>query len=93
LNRERHSEDRQDICAAVVSCRYFRRVEDGHVLCELCPRACRLKDGQRGVCFVRGARDGEMIFTSYGRSTGFCIDPIEKKPLYHFFPGSPVKKW
>jgi pyruvate formate lyase activating enzyme len=90
LNRERHDEDRPDLCDAVVPCRYFQRAEDGHVVCEMCPRACRLKDGQRGVCFVRGARDGEMIFTSYGRSTGFCIDPIEKKPLYHFFPGSPV---
>jgi pyruvate formate lyase activating enzyme len=72
-----------------VAGRYFRR-EDGRVLCELCPRACRLADGQRGVCFVRGARNGEMVFGSYGRSTGFCIDPIEKKPLYHFLPGSAV---
>ena len=75
---------------AIVPGRYFRREDDGRVLCELCPRACRLADGQRGVCFVRGARGGEMVFTSYGRSTGFCIDPIEKKPLYHFLPGTPV---
>ena len=70
--------------------RYSRRDPDGRVVCELCPRACRLSEGQRGVCFVRGARHGEMVFTSYGRSTGFCIDPIEKKPLYHFLPGSAV---
>ncbi|MBN2573732.1 MAG: AmmeMemoRadiSam system radical SAM enzyme [Deltaproteobacteria bacterium] len=70
--------------------RYYRRAEDGRVLCELCPRKCRLAEGQRGVCFVRLARDGRMVFTSYGRSTGFCMDPIEKKPLYHFLPGTAV---
>lgn len=75
---------------AEVPARYFRRDADGKLVCELCPRGCRLGDGQRGVCFVRGARDGQMVFSSYGRSTGFCIDPIEKKPLYHFWPGSPV---
>ena len=75
---------------AIVPGRYFAREADGRVRCELCPRACSLRDGQRGVCFVRSARGGEMVFTSYGRSTGFCIDPIEKKPLYHFLPGSPV---
>lgn len=74
----------------VVPGRYFRREEDGRVLCGLCPRACRLRDGQRGVCFVRACQAGQGVFTSYGRSTGFCIDPIEKKPLYHFFPGSSV---
>ncbi len=76
--------------AGEVPGRYFRREDDGKVVCELCPRACRLGEGQRGICFVRGARGGQMVFSSYGRSTGFCIDPIEKKPLYHFFPGSPV---
>jgi pyruvate formate lyase activating enzyme len=75
---------------AVVPGRYGRREPDGRVLCELCPRACRLAEGQRGVCFVRACCEGEMVFTSYGRSTGFCIDPIEKKPLYHFLPGTAV---
>jgi pyruvate formate lyase activating enzyme len=56
----------------------------------MCPRACRLAEGQRGVCFVRACRDREVVLTSYGRSTGLCIDPIEKKPLFHFLPGSPV---
>ncbi len=64
-------------------------VED-RVVCDLCPRECRLKDGDRGFCFVRENRGGEMVLTTYGRSTGFCIDPIEKKPLNHFFPGSSV---
>ena len=90
LHRDKHNQDSTGMCGAVVACRYFQREQDGLVVCEMCPRACRLRDGQRGVCFVRGARDGEMVLTSYGRSTGFCIDPIEKKPLHHFFPGTPV---
>lgn len=69
--------------------RFFRR-EDDAVVCEICPRACRLREGQRGVCFVRACRDGNVVLTSYARSTGFCIDPIEKKPLFHFLPGTPV---
>jgi len=64
--------------------------EQGRILCELCPRACHMKPGDRGFCFVRENRDGEMLLTTYGRSTGFCIDPIEKKPLNHFFPGTSV---
>ena len=64
--------------------------EEGRILCELCPRACHMKPGDRGFCFVRENRDGEMLLTTYGRSTGFCIDPIEKKPLNHFYPGTSV---
>lgn len=64
--------------------------EEGRVVCDLCPRHCRLSEGQRGFCFVRGIVNGEMVLTSYGRSTGFCIDPIEKKPLNHFYPGTAV---
>lgn len=70
--------------------RHWTRLEDGRVLCEVCPRLCRLRDGQRGLCFVRMAADGEIVLTTYGRSSGFCIDPIEKKPLNHFLPGTPV---
>lgn len=58
--------------------------------CQLCPRKCHLKDGDRGFCFVRENRDGRMVLTTYGKSTGFCIDPIEKKPLNHFYPGTAV---
>lgn len=58
--------------------------------CDLCPRHCRMKDGQKGFCFVREARDGAVYLTSYGRASGFCIDPIEKKPLNHFQPGTAV---
>jgi pyruvate formate lyase activating enzyme len=81
---------RTDQAGAVVVSRYFRRDEAGHTVCEMCPRACRLREGQRGVCFVRACHDGQVVLTSYGRSTGFCIDPIEKKPLFHFLPGTPV---
>jgi len=60
------------------------------VQCDVCPRACKLRDGQRGLCFVR-AREGDgVVLTTYGRSSGFCVDPIEKKPLNHFLPGSSV---
>jgi pyruvate formate lyase activating enzyme len=65
-------------------------LDDGRVQCDLCPRYCKLRDGQRGLCFVRGCADGAMVLTSYGRSSGFCVDPIEKKPLNHFLPGTPV---
>ncbi len=65
-------------------------LEDGRVRCDLCPRYCTLREGQRGFCYVRQARGGEVELTSYGRSSGFCVDPIEKKPLNHFYPGSAV---
>jgi AmmeMemoRadiSam system radical SAM enzyme/AmmeMemoRadiSam system protein B/AmmeMemoRadiSam system protein A len=64
--------------------------EGGRIVCDLCPRACSLKEGDRGFCFVRQNLGGEMVLTTYGRSTGFCIDPIEKKPLNHFYPGTSV---
>jgi pyruvate formate lyase activating enzyme len=70
--------------------RYWHPLEDGRVQCDLCPRFCRLHEGQRGLCFVRARRGGRMVLTTYGRSSGFCVDPIEKKPLNHFLPGTPV---
>ncbi len=70
--------------------RHWRRLDDGRVQCDVCPRRCRLHEGQRGLCFVRGRdRSGIELYT-YGRSSGFCVDPIEKKPLNHFLPGSAV---
>jgi pyruvate formate lyase activating enzyme len=74
----------------VVSTRYWRRVGADRVQCELCPRLCRLREGQRGLCFVRACREGRIVLTSYGRSSGYCVDPIEKKPLNHFLPGTPI---
>ncbi|MEM7456306.1 MAG: AmmeMemoRadiSam system radical SAM enzyme [Planctomycetota bacterium] len=65
-------------------------VDGDRVVCNLCPRDCRLNEGDRGFCFVRQNIDGKLRLTTYGRSTGFCIDPIEKKPLNHFLPGTPV---
>ncbi|MBO6559400.1 MAG: AmmeMemoRadiSam system radical SAM enzyme [Nisaea sp.] len=63
---------------------------DGRVQCELCPRYCKLKEGARGLCFVRARQNDRIVLTTYGRSSGFCVDPIEKKPLNHFLPGTPV---
>ena len=70
--------------------RWWHRLDDGRIQCDLCPRDCRLHEGQRGACFVRQRKDDAMVLTTYGRSSGFCIDPIEKKPLNHFYPGSSV---
>ncbi|WP_417830973.1 AmmeMemoRadiSam system radical SAM enzyme [Terasakiella sp.] len=70
--------------------RYWHQLEDGRIQCDLCPRDCKIKPGQRGLCFVRANEGGQMVLTTYGRSSGFCIDPIEKKPLNHFYPGTPV---
>ena len=69
---------------------WWHDTADGRIVCDLCPRECHLKPGDRGFCFVRENRDGEMVLSTYGRSTGFCIDPIEKKPLNHFYPGTSV---
>ena len=70
--------------------RYWHALEDGRLQCDVCPRFCKLKDGQRGLCFVRANSGGRIVLTTYGRSSGFCVDPIEKKPLNHFLPGTPV---
>ncbi|OMH33599.1 AmmeMemoRadiSam system radical SAM enzyme [Motiliproteus sp. MSK22-1] len=70
--------------------RYWHKLDDGRVQCDVCPRACKLRDGQRGLCFVRGCEAGQIFLYTWGRSSGFCVDPIEKKPLNHFLPGSPV---
>ncbi len=70
--------------------RWWHRLPDGRIQCDLCPRDCRLHAGQRGACFVRMREGDRMVLTTYGRSSGFCIDPIEKKPLNHFYPGSSV---
>ena len=73
-----------------VTTRYWHALEDGRVQCDLCPRFCKLHEGQRGLCFVRQNQNGQVVMTSYGRSSGFAIDPIEKKPLNHFLPGTPI---
>ncbi len=70
--------------------KYWHQLEDGRIQCDVCPRACKLREGQRGLCYVRGRENDAVVLHSYGRSSGFCIDPIEKKPLNHFLPGTPV---
>ena len=70
--------------------RWWHLLDDGRMQCDLCPRDCRLHEGQRGACFVRQRVGNEMVLTTYGRSSGFCIDPVEKKPLNHFYPGSSI---
>lgn len=70
--------------------RYWHRLDDGRIQCDVCPRFCKLNQGQRGLCFVRAREGDRMVLTTYGRSSGFCVDPIEKKPLNHFLPGTPV---
>lgn len=70
---------------------WWHEADDGRrLVCDLCPRACALGPGDRGFCFVRQNLDGRIVSTTYGRSSGFCIDPIEKKPLNHFYPGTSV---
>jgi pyruvate formate lyase activating enzyme len=78
------------VAETVYPTKYWHRLDDGRVQCDICPRACRLHEGQRGMCFVRLCRNGELVLTTYGRSSGFCVDPIEKKPLNHFLPGTAV---
>lgn len=80
----------QEIINDTVRTKYWHRLPDGRIQCDVCPRNCKLHEGQRGLCFVRACENGEIVLTTYGRSSGFCIDPIEKKPLNHFYPGSSV---
>ena len=75
---------------AAVPGRWWHALPDGRVQCDLCPRDCKLHEGQRGLCFVRKMEQGRMVLTTYGRSSGFCVDPVEKKPLNHFYPGSSI---
>jgi pyruvate formate lyase activating enzyme len=80
----------QDRPGTVIPTRYWRLLPDGRLQCDVCPRACKLQEGQRGLCFVRGRESDRIKLFSYGRSSGFCVDPVEKKPLNHFLPGTSV---
>ena len=75
---------------SVVPTKYWHRLADERVQCDVCPRFCKLQEGQRGMCFVRACENGQVVLTTYGRSSGFCVDPIEKKPLNHYLPGTPI---
>ncbi len=74
----------------IVSTKYWHKLEDGRLQCDVCPRYCKLHEGQRGLCFVRANQDDQIVLTTYGRSSGYCIDPVEKKPLNHYLPGTPI---
>lgn len=76
--------------SASVPAKYWHQLKDGRIQCDVCPRYCTLQEGQQGLCFVRARRQNRMVLTTYGRSSGFCVDPIEKKPLNHFLPGTSV---
>jgi pyruvate formate lyase activating enzyme len=74
----------------IVPTEFWHRLDDGRVQCDVCPRFCKLNEGQRGMCFVRARQNDGIVLTTYGRSSGFCVDPIEKKPLNHFLPGTSI---
>jgi len=76
--------------SSIVPTAYWHALDDDRIQCDVCPRFCRLREGQRGMCFIRMRQRDQVVLTSYGRSSGFCIDPIEKKPLNHFLPGTPI---
>jgi pyruvate formate lyase activating enzyme len=75
---------------STVATTHWHALPDGRIQCDVCPRACKLHEGQRGLCFVRACEDAAIVLTTYGRSSGYCVDPIEKKPLNHFLPGTAV---
>jgi pyruvate formate lyase activating enzyme len=79
-----------DFPSDTVPTRHWTKLEDGRIRCDVCPRECKLHEGQRGLCFVRAAEGDQIVLKTWGRSSGFCVDPIEKKPLNHFLPGTPV---
>ncbi len=80
----------QSVTPFMAPTKYWEKLPNGRVQCTLCPDFCRLAEGQRGACFVRMRQDDAIVLTTYGRSSGFCIDPMEKKPLNHFLPGTPI---
>ncbi len=82
--------NKQEIFDATHPTRYWHKLEDGRVQCDVCPRYCKLHEGQRGLCFVRANQNDQIVLTTWGRSSGYCVDPIEKKPLNHFLPGTPI---
>ncbi len=70
--------------------RWFQRREDGRIACSLCPHRCLIAEGRHGICRVRSNLGGTLRLPYYGRLSALAVDPIEKKPLYHFHPGSHI---
>ena len=81
---------KKEVFSDAVTTKYWHLLDDGRVQCDLCPRYCKMHNGQRGMCFVRANQNNKIVLTTWGRSSGFAVDPIEKKPLNHFLPGTPV---
>jgi pyruvate formate lyase activating enzyme len=73
-----------------VTTKYWHQLPDARIQCDMCPRFCKLHEAQRGLCFIRQNLNNQIVMTSYGHSSGFAVDPVEKKPLNHFYPGTPV---
>lgn len=71
-----------------MECRYYKRLVDGRVECMLCPHHCRIADGKTGICRSRRNQGGGLVSEVYGKPCSLAIDPIEKKSLYHFHPGT-----
>lgn len=69
---------------------YWHHLDDGRIQGDLCPRYCKLHEGQQGLCLVGARQQDHIVLTTYGQSSGFCIDPIEKTPLHHVLPATPV---
>jgi len=69
---------------------YYEHIENNKVRCLLCPHRCVIGPGKVGICRVRRNREGRLVAETYGQCASFAIDPIEKKPLYHFYPGSAI---
>jgi len=69
-------------------CRYYRKLDEGGVECILCPHHCHIAEGRSGLCKSRQNRDGVLMSLAYGHPCALAVDPVEKKPLYHFHPGS-----
>ncbi|RKX99776.1 MAG: hypothetical protein DRP54_06650, partial [Spirochaetes bacterium] len=73
-----------------IEARYYEKLKDGRVKCLLCPHKCIIAEGKTGYCRVRRNVEGTLYTEIYGRVSSIAMDPIEKKPLYHFFPGSDI---
>ncbi|MHB8580246.1 MAG: AmmeMemoRadiSam system radical SAM enzyme [Ignavibacteriaceae bacterium] len=70
--------------------KWWHTLEGGKILCTLCPRYCKIGEGQPGFCYIRQNQGGKLYTLGYGKPTGFAIDPVEKKPLFHFYPGTSI---
>lgn len=74
----------------LIEAKWWKPTNNDKILCTLCPRYCTIGEGQHGFCYIRQNIDNKLYSLGYGRPTGFAIDPIEKKPLNHFYPGSQI---